>query len=86
MAEKKLKEIGKVIHYFDHVGVAVITLSNKLKTGDIIRIIGGESTDFDQKVDSMEVDHKKIKEAKSGDEIGMKVKERVRSGYKVYLE
>jgi len=86
MAEKKLKEIGKIIHYFDHIGVAVINLSNKLKVGDTIRIIGGESTDFDQKIDSMEVDHKKIKEAKKGDEVGMKVKEKVRNGYKVYLE
>ncbi|MFH1582311.1 MAG: hypothetical protein ABIA08_00950 [bacterium] len=86
MADKKLKEIGKIIHYFDHIGVAVISLSDKLKIGETIRIIGGENTDFDQKVDSMEVDHKKIEQAKKGDEVGMKVKEKVRDGYKVYLE
>ena len=86
MVEKKLKEIGKIIHYFDHIGVAVMALSSKLKVGDVIRIIGGENTDFSQEVDSMEVDHEKIKEAKKGDEVGMKVKEKVRDGYKVYLE
>ncbi|MFH1510026.1 MAG: hypothetical protein ABID67_02715 [Candidatus Nealsonbacteria bacterium] len=86
MAEKKLKEIGKIIHYFDNVGVAVVSLSDKLKVGDTIRIIGGESTDFSQKIDSMEVDHEKIKQGKKGDEIGMKIKEKVRSGYRVYLE
>jgi putative protease len=86
MAEKKLKEIGKIIHYFDHIGVAVIALSNKLKVGDKIRVIGGENTDFTQEIDSMEVDHEKIKQAKKGDDVGMKVKEKVRDGYKVYLE
>lgn len=85
MAEK-LKEIGKIIHYFDHIKVAVIALSGKLKTGDTIRIIGGEGTDFSQEVGSMEVEHEKIKQAKKGDEVGMKVKKKVRDGYKVYLE
>jgi len=86
MAEKKLKEIGKIIHYFDQIKVAVISLSGKLKVGDTIRIIGGEDTDFSQEVDSMEVDHEKIKQAKKGDDVGMKVKKKVRDGYKVYLE
>lgn len=83
---KKLKEIGRVTHYFDAIKVAVIALSGKLKTGDSIRVIGGEDTDFTQEVESMEVDHEKIKQAKKGDEVGMKVKKKVRDGYKVYLE
>jgi putative protease len=83
---KKLKEIGKIIHYFDQIKVAVIALSDKLKVGDNIRIMGGENTDFAQEVESMEVDHEKIKTAKKGDDVGMKVKEKVRDGYKVYLE
>jgi putative protease len=84
--EKKLKEIGKIIHYFDHIKVAVVSLSGALEVGDKIRIIGGEETDFSQEVESMEVDHEKIKKAKKGDEVGMTVKEKVRDGYKVYLE
>ena len=78
------KLIGNVTHYFGNIGVAVIVLSGKLKEGDTIRIVGGVDTDFEQKVGSMEVEHEKIKSAKKGDEVGMKVKEKVREGYKVY--
>lgn len=77
------KIIGQIIHYFDQIGVAVIELSKSLKAGDEIRLVGGE-TDFIQKVDSMEVDHQKIGSAKAGQEIGMKVDQKVRPGYRVY--
>jgi len=77
------KLIGKITHYFSNIGVGVIELTDKLKVGDEIRIVGGE-TDFTQSVDSMEVDHKKVEEAKSGDSVGLKVNEKVREGYKVY--
>jgi len=78
------KLIGRVVHYFDKIQVAVIELSDSLKIGDTIRIVGGEATDFTQEVESMEVEHEKIKSAKKGDVVGMKVKEKVREGYKVY--
>ena len=77
------KLIGKITHYFGNIGVAVIELSDTLKVGDNIRIIGGE-TDFTQIIDSMEVEHKKVEEAKKGDSIGVKVSQKVREGYKVY--
>ncbi len=77
------KPIGKIIHYFSNIGVGVIELTDKLKVGDEIRIVGGE-TDFTQPVDSMEVEHEKVKEAKPGDSVGLKVNEKVREGYKVY--
>lgn len=78
------KLIGKVSHYFDKIGVAVIELDVPLKVGETIRIVGGEATDFTQEVESMEVEHEKIKKAKKGDSVGLKVKEKVREGYKVY--
>jgi len=78
------KLIGTVTHYFDKIGVAVINLDAPLKIGDTIRIRGGESTDFTQEVESMEMEHEKIEKAKKGDSIGLKVKEKVREGYKVY--
>ena len=78
------KLIGRVVHYFDKIGVAVISLDAPLKVGDTIRIVGGESTDFTQEVGSMEIEHEKIKKAKKGEEVGLKVKEKVREGYKVY--
>ena len=78
------KLIGEVTHYFSNIGVAVIRLSAPLSVGDTIRIAGGEETDFKQTVESMEIEHKKIKKAKKGDEAGLKVTEKVREGYKVY--
>ena len=81
---KEGKLIGKITHYFSKIGVAVIDLSSTLKAGDTLRIIGGEDTDFTQTVDSMQIEHEKIKTAKKGDSIGIKVKEKVREGYKVF--
>ena len=75
--------VGKISHYFAKIGVAVIDLSDILKQGDDIRIVGGE-TDFNQKADSMEIDRQKVDKAKNGDSVGMKVDQKVREGYKVY--
>jgi len=77
------KLIGRVTHYFGKIGVAVIELQDTLKVGDKIRIVGGQ-TDFTQTVESMEIEHQKIKEAKAGDSVGIKVIQKVREGYKVY--
>jgi putative protease len=78
------KEIGRVTHYFGNIGVAVLKLDDSLRVGDTIRIVGGVDTDFEQVVDSMEIDHQRIEQAKKGDELGLKVKERVREGYRVF--
>jgi putative protease len=75
--------IGKITHYFGKIAVAVIELSDTLKVGDTIRIVGGE-TDFNQTVESMEVEHQKVQEAKAGESVGLKVDQKVREGYSVY--
>jgi len=80
MAEK---QIGTVSNFFDHVKVAAVKLEAPLKVGDALRFVGGE-TDFEQPVKSMQIQHEKVEKAKKGDEIGIKVKEKVRKGYKVY--
>lgn len=77
------KLIGKISHYYGNIGVAVIELSSSLGVGDTIRMVGGE-TDFTQQVESMEIEHQKVKEAKKGDSAGLKVAQKVREGYKVY--
>jgi putative protease len=82
--KKEGKLIGRITHYFSNIEVAVIKLTAPLKKGDKIRIIGGQETDFDQKVGSMQVEHKDVKLAKKGVDVGMKVNEVVRDGYKVY--
>jgi putative protease len=81
---KEEKPIGKITHYFSNIGVAVIDLSASLEEGDTIRVTGGQETDFEQKVGSMQIDHKEVKSAKKGDSVGMKIDEKVREGYNVY--
>jgi translation initiation factor IF-2 len=83
--EPKNKEvlIGVISNYFDHVGVAAIKLKTGLKKGDKIRVVGG-NVDFNQIVDSMQIQHKVVTEAKKGDEVGIKLKEKVRKDYKIF--
>ena len=78
------KQIGEVISYFSHVEVAAIKLKGKLKIGDKIHI-KGHTTDFEQKIDSMQINRKDVKEAKKGDDIGIKVIDKVRPNDAVYL-
>ena len=78
------KLVGKISHYFSNIEVAVIDLTAPLKEGDTIRVVGGEATDFEQEVSSMQIDHKEVKSGKKGDSVGMKIKEKVHEGYKVY--
>jgi putative protease len=78
-------EIGVVTHYFDKINVAAILLSKPLKVGDKIQIKSHEGmTDFEQVVESMQINREDVKKAKSGDEIGIKVKQEVNKRYKVY--
>ena len=80
MAEK---EIGVVSNYFDHVKAAAIKLKAPLKVGDELHIVGGD-VDFEQPVKSMQINREPVEKAKKGDEIGIKVKKKVRKGYKVF--
>jgi len=81
MEEKKL--VGKITHYYGKIGVAVVELEDELKLGDEISI-EGRTTNFRQKVESMQIEHKPIEVARAGDSIGLKVIEKVREGDKVY--
>jgi len=78
------EEDGKITHYFDKIGVAVIELAKGLSVGDTIRIKGA-TTDFKQRIDSMQIEHKSVDKAKKGQAIGLKVKEKVRPNDKVYV-
>jgi len=80
--EKKL--IGKVSHYFGKISVAGIQLSGPLKVGDTISIEGA-TTKFEEIIESMQIDNAKVTEAKAGDNIGIKVKEKTRMGDEVFL-
>lgn len=81
--EEQPQEIGKVTHYFTKIGVAVVELKASLSVGDKIRI-SGPTTDFEQIVESMQIEHENVKTAKAGQSIGLKVAEHVRETDTVY--
>ncbi len=77
-------KIGEVKHFFNKIGVAAIKITNdQLKNGDEIHI-KGHTTDFSQKVNSMQKEHQVVEVAKIGDEIGIKTDEIVRSGDEIF--
>ncbi len=79
--EKQL--IGKIIHYYTKIGVGVIELSGDLKAGDRISI-EGPTTNHQQVVDSMQIEHQNMPSAKAGQSVGLKVSGKVREGDLVY--
>ncbi|MEM1515851.1 MAG: translation elongation factor-like protein [Candidatus Bathyarchaeia archaeon] len=83
MSEKELREVGRVTHYYSRIGVAVVSLIDTLSVGDRI-FIRGATTNFEQNVESMQIEHKNVNIAYSGQSIGLKVNQRVREGDKVY--
>jgi len=77
-------KIGKVTHYYDKIGVAVIELDGGLAKGDKIKFVRGGEDMFEQVVDSMQVEHDKIESAKKGDVIGLKTDQEVKEDAEVY--
>lgn len=83
LSEGELVEVGRVTHYFTRISVAVVELTGELSVGDRI-VIRGPTTDFEQVVESMQIEHENVERAGAGQSIGLKVKERVRENDKVY--
>ena len=81
--EKKEQLVGKITHYFGKIEVGIVELSKELNVGDTIHV-KGSSTDFEQKIDSIQIEHEQVDKAKKGDVVGLKVKEKVREGDEVY--
>lgn len=82
MSETK---IGTVVHYFTHLHVAAVKIADgELHTGDMIHI-KGHTSDFMQKVASMELRHKAADVAKPGDDVGIAVDEYTREHDSVYV-
>lgn len=76
-------KVGKIIHYYDKIGVAVLELSGGLAVGDTIRI-SGHGNEFTQKVESMQIEHENIQEAKKDQTVGLKVDKEVKDGDEIY--
>ncbi len=77
-------KVGKVTHYYDKIGVAIVELESDLAVGDKIKFVRGGEDLFEQTVESMQIEHNKIESAKKGDTIGLKVNEEVKEGAEVF--
>jgi putative protease len=78
------EQVGMIVKFFAKPSVAAVEVSGAgIKKGDVLHFVG-HTTDFTEAVESMEVDNQPVDEAKAGDLIGIKVKERVRENDKVY--
>jgi len=77
-------KIGKVTHYFDKIGVAIVELTANLAVGDKLKFVRGGEDIFEQAVESIQIEHEKKESAKKGDIIGLKVDQEVKEGAEVY--
>ena len=77
------QEIGKVTHFFPKISVAIVALTGELKKGDKISIEGHDNT-VEQTVDSVQVEHNPVEEAKAGDAVGVKTTGAVKEKDVVY--
>ncbi|MCX8015809.1 MAG: translation elongation factor-like protein [Patescibacteria group bacterium] len=83
--QKKEKLVGVVTHYFDKISVAALKLKAPLSIGDKILFRSHLGDLFEQEVTSMQIEHEPVKKAKKGDEVGIKVIQKVHEGNEIYL-
>jgi len=76
-------EVGRVTHFYNHLCVAVLTITGDLRVGDTIHILG-HLTDFTQPLGSMEIEHHKVTAVKAGQQVAIRVAEPVREHDRVY--
>jgi len=75
--------LGKVIHYYDKIGVAVLKLKKPLKVGDLVKFVKGDN-EFRQAIESMQLEHTSVSKGKSGEEVAVKVEQEAKKGTLVY--
>ena len=80
MAEEK---VGKITHFYDKISVAIVDVSGSIKVGDTIKI-KKDGEEFEQSIDSMQIEHDAVQEAKAGDKIGLKVSQPAKQGAEVF--
>jgi putative protease len=84
--EKRLSnlKIGKVTHYYEKLGVAIVELNDNLIVGDKIKFVRGGDELFEQTVESMQMEHENIKSAGRGDVVGLKTMQEVKEGAEIF--
>jgi putative protease len=83
LSEENVIEVGHITHFFSKISVAVLELTAPLAVGDRI-LVKGPTTDFEQVVDSMQIEHANIQKAEAGQSIGLKMAEHARERDVVY--
>ncbi len=83
LSEENIVEVGRVTHFFSKISVAVVELTAPLSVGDHV-LVKGPSTDFEQVVESMQIEHENIQRAEAGQSIGLKLAQRVKEKDAVY--
>lgn len=77
-------KVGKVTHYYDKIGVAVVELAGTLSVGDKIKFVRGGEDLFEETVESIQIEHEKKDSAGKGEVVGLKVNQEVKEGAEVY--
>ncbi len=75
--------IGEVVHFFDRICVAELRLTETIHVGDMLHVLG-HHTDFQQKVESLQIEHKEVSEATSGQDVALKVTQTVHPGDAIF--
>lgn len=78
------RKVGRVIHYFDRIGVAVVELSGDLALGEKVQFVRGDKMLFEQDIESMQIEHQAIDSARRGEEVAIKVSRKVKRGTELY--
>lgn len=77
-------KVGKVTHYYDKIGVAIVELAGQLSVGDKIKFVRGGEDVFEQTVDSIQIEHEKKESASKGQIVGLKTEKEVKEGAEVF--
>ncbi|MFI5240996.1 MAG: hypothetical protein ACHQUA_01030 [Microgenomates group bacterium] len=79
-------KVGNVIHYYDKIGVAIVELDNTLSVGDKIKFVRGGEDLFEQKVDSIQIEHQKVDSAGRSQVVGIQTGQIVKEGAEVFKQ
>ena len=77
-------KVGRVSHFYDKLSVAIIDLDGTISVGDTIKFVRGGEDLFEQKVESIQIEHEKKDTASKGDVVGLKTNEAVKEGTEVF--
>ena len=83
MSDEEVVQVGHITHFFPKISVAIVELTAALAVGDQI-LVKGPTTDFEQAVDSMQIEHQNVPRAESGQSVGLKTAQHVKEKDVVY--